>query len=132
MPVLLTSKKQNLIMLSSTGSETYAMTETAKRIIPIRRLLHELGLPDVPTPMYVDNQAAMAIANNHYKLAEMTRHMAVRHLYIRELVQKRIIRLVWVPSALNLADLGTKALDANRFSELGDEVLGWVYADDAN
>ena len=64
------------------------------------------------------------------KLTEMSRHMAVRHLYIRELVQRRVFHLQWVPSPLNLLDCGTKALDADKFIDATDGVQGWTSNED--
>ena len=67
------------------------------------------------TVLYVDNTAAKTIAEHQFKLTELVRHIALRHLYVQELVRKRIVTLVWVPSAENPADLGTKALDSIKF-----------------
>ena len=106
------------------------MSQAAKRTLPIRYFCEELGIKLPPTIMYVDNQAAKVIADNHYKLTEMSRHMAVRHLYIRELVQQRVIHLQWVPSPLNLSDCGTKALDADKFVDATDGVQGWTSNED--
>ena len=92
------------------------MSQAAKRVLPVRYFCGKICLELPPTIMYVNNQAARTIAKNHYKLTSMTRHMAIRHLYIRELVQLGVFVLVWVASALNISDCGTKALNADKFN----------------
>ena len=126
MPLFLAVNKQGTVTTASTGAETYSMSQAAKRVLPVRYFCSEIGLELPPTIMYVDNQAAKTIAENHYRLTAMTRHMAIRHLYIRELVQLGVFVLVWVASALNLSDCGTKALDADKFNDATDDIQGWT------
>ena len=102
------------------------MFQAAKRVLPVRYFCGEIGLALPPTIMYVDNQAAKTIEQNHYKLTSMTRHMAIRHLYIRELVQLGVFVHVWEAWALNYSDLGTKVLDADKFNDTTDDIQGWT------
>ena len=115
MPLALWSGKQKTVALSSTMAETIGMSEGAKKTVAVRRMAANMKIKLPPTPMFVDNQAAKAIAENTHKLAELARYIAVRHLYVQELVRRRVIALVWVPSNENLADIGTKALDGVKF-----------------
>ena len=66
--------------------------------------------PKAPATLHADNAAGIATAEQQIMLTEIARHIAVRYLYIRELVGHRIVTLVWVSSARNLADIFTKPL----------------------
>ena len=60
----------------------------------LRGLLQELQIegtiPNGPTPIYVDNQAAIGMAER-LKFSKKTKHITIRYHYIRELVDKNII-----------------------------------------
>ena len=123
MLLMLTSNKQKGVALSSTQAETIGMSEAAKKIVPARRLAKSVRLHLPPTVLHCDNSAAKAISECQIKLTSLMRHIAVRHLYVRELVYKGVVVLKWVPSAENIADLGTKALDEKTFDMLVRMIL---------
>ena len=74
--------------------------------------------PKAPAVLHADNAAAITVAEQQIMLTEVARHIAVRYLYIRELVGHRIITLVWVSSARNLADIFTKPLVRVSFAAI--------------
>ena len=51
-------------------------------------------------------------------LHSRTKHIDIRHHFIRDLVEKGLISLKFVPTKNQLADILTKALDYERFSFL--------------
>ena len=57
--------------------------------------------------MYVDNQGAIALANNpvHHK---RSKHIDVKYHYVRLEIQYAIIELTYVPTDKNVADVFTK------------------------
>ena len=118
MPLSLHANKHKGVQLSSTAAETVGMSEAGKRIVPARRLMTDLGIALPPTPLCIDNAGAKAIAENQNTLSGLARHIAVRHLFIKELVRKRIVTLIWVPSRENLSDIGTKSLDSVAYGSI--------------
>ncbi|CAI7873215.1 unnamed protein product [Closterium sp. NIES-53] len=73
-----------------------------------------------PPVMYVDNKAMIALCQEH-----ITKHIALRYFLARELQQRGQLRLAYVATRANTADIFTKALppgDHQRFST----VLGLV------
>ena len=70
----------------------------------------------------VDNQAARDLAYNpeHHK---RTKHIDRRHFYVRELVENHTIRVPFVRTADNLADLFTKALVPRTFLALRNIIM---------
>ncbi|CAI7811779.1 unnamed protein product [Closterium sp. NIES-54] len=88
-------------------------------------LLTDLGeSPRSPPVLYVDNKAMLALCQEH-KLEHRTKHIALRYFLARELQQRGQLRLAYVASQANTADVFTKALqpcDHQRFCT----VLGLV------
>ncbi|CAI7764706.1 unnamed protein product [Closterium sp. NIES-54] len=88
-------------------------------------LLTDLGeQPRSPPVLYVDNKAMIALCQEH-RLERRTKHIALRYFLARELQQRGQLRLVYVATRANTADIFTKALppsDHQRFST----VLGLV------
>ncbi|CAI7850763.1 unnamed protein product [Closterium sp. NIES-53] len=73
-------------------------------------LLTDLGeWPRSPPVMYVNNKAAIALCQEH-RLEHRTKHIALRYFLARELQQRGQLRLTYVASRANTADIFTKAL----------------------
>ncbi|CAI7805558.1 unnamed protein product [Closterium sp. NIES-54] len=94
-------------------------------------LLTDLGeQPRSPPVLYVDNKATIALCQEH-RLEHRTKHIALRYFLARELQQRGQLRLAYVATRANTADIFTKALppcDHQRFST----VLGLVEGSDAS
>jgi len=102
------------------------MCDAAKEIVYFRYLLKDLGFPqERPTILYVDNQAAIKIAENSTDHTR-SKHIDIKYHYIRELVEKDIIKLVYIRSDDNLADGFTKPLENMKFSQFKRSVLRGV------
>ncbi|CAI7869274.1 unnamed protein product [Closterium sp. NIES-54] len=89
-------------------------------------LLTDLGeQPRSPPVMYVDNKAMLALCREH-RLEHRTKHIALRYFLARELQQRGQLRLAYVASEANTADIFNKALapgDHQRFCTLLDCVV---------
>ncbi|CAI7793172.1 unnamed protein product [Closterium sp. NIES-53] len=80
--------------------------------------------PRSPLVLYVDNKAMLALCREH-RLEHRTKHIALRYFLARELQQRGQLRIAYVASQANTADVFTKALqpcDHQRFCT----VLGLV------
>ena len=108
---------QSCISLSTAEAEYIAASTAAKEVAWIIRLYAGFKAfdPKQPLAIFTDNQAAMAIAESQ-GLNRRTRHIEVRYHYIREHVQRKSIKLHYIPSAENTADIGTKTLEAGPFA----------------
>ncbi|CAI7822924.1 unnamed protein product [Closterium sp. NIES-54] len=74
-------------------------------------------LPSSPPVLYIDNKAMLALCREH-RLEHRTKHIALRYFLARELQQRGQLRLAYVASQANTADIFTKALqpcDHQRF-----------------
>jgi hypothetical protein len=108
------SKKQTSVALSSTEAEYIAAAHAMKEVVWLRRLLIELGLDlDSPTVLHVDNQSAIAIVHNP-EFHDRTKHIEVRHHFLRHKVEGEEIRLEYTPTDEQTADVLTKGLVCDK------------------
>ena len=104
------SKKQSTVALSTMEAEYVALAHATKEAIWFRSLLGELGLlPDGPTLLTTDNLAAISFAQDHQFHAR-SKHIDIRHYFVRERVLDSTIRITHCSSEDNCADILTKPL----------------------
>ncbi|CAI7776442.1 unnamed protein product [Closterium sp. NIES-53] len=119
------STRSSSVLSSSCEAEIYAGAMAAQELRWLTYLLTDLGeAPRSPPVLYVDNKAMLALCQEH-RLEHRTKHIALRYFLARELQQRGQLRLAYVASRANTADVFTKALqpcDHQRFCT----VLGLV------
>lgn len=118
-PVTWNSKKQPTVALSSTEAEYMAITEGTKEAVWLRRLFGELKVQNLkkPTTIHGDNQGSLNLAHNPVYHGR-TKHIEVKHHFIREKIISKEISLEYVPTTEQLADILTKALGKIAFERL--------------
>ncbi|CAI7782155.1 unnamed protein product, partial [Closterium sp. NIES-53] len=95
---------------SSCEAEIYATAMATQELRWLTYLLTDLGeRPRSPPMLYVDNKAAIALCQEH-RLEHITKHIALRYFLARELQQRGQLRLTYVATRANTADIFTKAL----------------------
>jgi hypothetical protein len=67
-------------------------------------------------PIYTDNNGALALAKNPV-FHERTKHIAVKYYYIRQLIEKGTIDLVYINTKDQRSDGLTKPLNKTKFKE---------------
>ena len=72
--------------------------------------------------VYGDNQSTIAVSTNGVK-SERTKHVDVKFHVVTQLVDEGRIRLQWVPSSEQRADILTKALAAPQFQLLRKQLM---------
>ena len=101
--------------LSSSEAEYISATSAACEIIWLRRILQDLRQDtEDPTTIYCDNMSAIAMTKNPV-FHSRTKHIEIRHHFIRELVEKQEIELQFCKTGEQLADIFTKALPIDKF-----------------
>jgi len=75
-----------------------------------------------PTIIYVDNQSAIRISENDSE-HDRTKHIDVRHYFIRDLINSGDIKLQWISTVDQLADIFTKPLSTSTFTSLRDRLM---------
>ncbi len=131
-PLTWKSKLQSLIAVSTMEAEYIALSHCMRELIPLRRLIKEIGevfgIPEgdlaIHSVMFEDNTGAISLA----KVPRMTprsKHIALRYHYFREEVQKGNIRIEYISTNLQKADILTKGLGDVKFKELRELLVGW-------
>lgn len=114
-PVSWSSKKQRVVALSTCEAELYAEAAAIQEVLWLRGLMEELGLhTQTGSTVYGDNQSAIAVSENGVK-GERTKHVDVKYHFVTETVEQGVIKLCWVPTTQQQADIFTKALAAPVF-----------------
>ena len=118
------SRKQKSIALSSCEAEIIALSEAAKDVVYLRRLVSGLGHAEPgPTQLSTDSQSARDISYNPEHHDRM-KHVERRHFFIRDMVEKFELEVPFVRTADNVADMFTKPMkDANAFHRLRKLVM---------
>ena len=112
------SKKQSVIALSSTEAEYIALCSAAQETVWLRNLLSDVRLKQTgPTTVFEDNQGAICLSKNP-KNHPRTKHIDVKYHYTRDLVERNIMEVIYIPTGEMLADALTKALPRPNFEKL--------------
>jgi len=110
------SRRQPTVALSTMEAEYMALTNATKELKWIKTLLAELSHSnsnDDPTDLFSDNQSAIALAKNPVSHAR-AKHINLRHHFIREAIQDKVIWVQYIPTAEMTADSLTKALGREK------------------
>jgi hypothetical protein len=120
------SKKDTTVSHSSTEAEIKAIDMLIRQIQITRQILEFIGCPqNEPTKIFVDNKSAISLAET-LKTTNATKHINLRIHYIREVLNDRLIELIFIPSHLNTADALTKPLAAPTFSRHANTLLNGI------
>lgn len=113
-PISWSSKKQKTIALSSAEAEYIAATDAACEAIWLRRVLENLQQePETSTKIFCDNMSAIAMTKNPVFHAR-SKHIELRHHFIRNLVNDGEIQLIFITTKEQLADPFTKAVTSEK------------------
>ncbi|GJT54052.1 hypothetical protein Tco_0989106 [Tanacetum coccineum] len=108
------SKKQTSTSISSTEAEYIAMSGCCAQILWMRSQLSDYGFAYNHIPLYCDNKSAIALCCNNVQHSR-SKHIDIRHHFIREQVEKGVVELYFMWTEYQLADIFTKALPRERF-----------------
>ncbi|GJT81573.1 hypothetical protein Tco_1055915 [Tanacetum coccineum] len=111
------SKKQKSTAISTTEAEYIAMSGCCAQILWMRSQLTDYGFAFNKIPLYCDNRSAIALCCNNVQHSR-SKHIDIRHHFIREQVEKGVVELYFVTTDYQLADIFTKALPRERFEFL--------------
>ncbi len=110
------SQCQGTVSLSSTEAEYKALSQCASGIVYLIQVLKDLGIEMKTTTIYEDNVGAIKLAEN-WSSTKRTKHIDVRHHYVRELMEKEIIEIKHVSSENQPADMLTKNVPKATFEK---------------
>ncbi|GJR46757.1 hypothetical protein Tco_1314860 [Tanacetum coccineum] len=106
------------------ASPTKKHLEALKRIVRIheeilwmRSQLTDYDFAFNKIPLYYDNRSVIALCCNNVQHSR-SKHIDIRHYFIREQVEKRVVELYFITTDYQLANIFTKALARERFEFL--------------
>ena len=93
-----------------------AMSDASKQLMWIRSLITELGYNLAPILVNGDNQGSIFMAQNPIT-EKRSKHIDIKYHVIREYIKEGHIKLYYIPSDENPADMFTKVLGRVKFEK---------------
>ncbi|CAO2163650.1 unnamed protein product [Urochloa humidicola] len=115
------SKKQNSVALSTAEAEYISAGSCCAQLLWMKQTLLDFGVALKEIPLLCDNESAVKIANNPVQHSR-TKHIDIRHHFLRDHVSKEDITIGSISTNEQLADIFTKPLDEQRFCYLRNEL----------
>ncbi|GJT00309.1 putative ribonuclease H-like domain-containing protein [Tanacetum coccineum] len=109
--------KQTIVATSTTKVEYVGAASCYRQVRWIQNQMLDYGYNFKNTKIFIDNESIICIVKNpvfHSK----TKHIEIRHRFIRDSNEKKLIQMIKIHTYLNVADLLTKAFDVGRFQYL--------------
>lgn len=123
-PVSWKSKKQASVALSTCEAEYMALSATCQEVTYLSRLTNEMILHEMDSAIIKnDNQGALSLVKNPVQHPK-SKHIDIRYHFIREHYRDGKIRLDYVPSADNIADIFTKPPKRQSLIKFGQFLFG--------
>ncbi|GKE02858.1 putative ribonuclease H-like domain-containing protein, partial [Tanacetum coccineum] len=105
-------KKQTIVANSTTEAEYVATANCCGQVLWIQNQMLDYGFNFMNTKIYIDNESTICIVKNpvfHSK----TKHIKIKHHFIRDSYEKKLIQVIKIHTDHNVADFLTKAFDVN-------------------
>lgn len=117
-PIVWLSRLQKSQALSSCEAEYIALCELMTECLWVIQFLYELRVKhNLPIPIHIDNQAAIALAHDpvHH---QRSKHIDLRYKFMKEYVSRGVFSIMYVPTKENISDLLTKSVSLAVFRHL--------------
>ncbi|GJT01831.1 putative ribonuclease H-like domain-containing protein [Tanacetum coccineum] len=105
-------KKHTIVANSTTEAEYIAAANCCGQVLWIQNQMLDYGFNFMNTKIYIDNESTIYIVKNpvfHSK----TKHIEIRHHFIIDSYEKKLIQVIKIHTDHNVADLLTKAFDVS-------------------
>ena len=122
-PFLVSSKKQkDCVALGSMEGEYVSLSAVAKKVMEYRYFLDSCNFPQPPTVVYEDNMSAINLSVAP-AVTKNSRHIHIRHHFIRECVKNGDIKVVHLSTDKMLADFFTKPFAPKKHRIFRDQIF---------
>ena len=124
-PVSWCSKAQHTVALSSTEAEYMALSAACQEALWLRALLGHFRFEQhSATLIHEDNQSCIALAKSLGGHHKRTKHIDIKHHFVKELVESDQIVLTYCATRRMIADCLTKGLTRELFEILVGRLMG--------
>ncbi|GJS03587.1 hypothetical protein Tco_0320095 [Tanacetum coccineum] len=110
------SKKQTALAISTTEAECVSSRKASQQALWMKQALVDYGVRLDDIPIMYDNKGAIDLSKN--PVQQRTKHIEIRHHFLRDNVQKGNISIEKVSSEDNIANILTKPLKREPFNYL--------------
>lgn len=110
------SKKQSTVALSTTEAELISLCEASVEACWLIKLLSDLNINVENVIIFEDNQSTMKTVKNPDQ--KRLKHLDVKYNFIKQKVEEGIIKVLYVSTQMQIADILTKPLPRERFCKL--------------
>ncbi|XP_065846872.1 uncharacterized protein [Euphorbia lathyris] len=118
------SRKQRTVSRSSTEAEYRALACLASEVLWLRKLMYDVGYCSSRSPvLWCDNLGATYLTANPI-FHERSKHLEIDYHFVRDRVAKKELRVLYIPTLDQTADVLTKPLSKTRFLTLRDKLKG--------
>jgi len=111
-----TSKMISCIVASAAEAELAAGFQQAQIAVRLRNTLTDLGYPQLPTLLLIDNTVAIGLANDTIN-KKRSKSMDMRFFWLRDRVAQQQFVVEHIPGQHNVADFFTKALPKSKYDQ---------------
>ncbi|GKB93556.1 ribonuclease H-like domain-containing protein [Tanacetum coccineum] len=119
-------KKQTIVATSTTEAEYVAAANCCGQVLWVQNQLLDYGFNFMNTKIHIDNESTICIVKNPVYHSK-TKHIEIRHHFIRDCYEKKLISVEKIHTDLNVADLLTKPFDGPRFNYLVVSIgIAWM------
>ena len=116
------SGKQGIITKSSFEAELVALSDMSSMVLWINLFMRDLGFQANIPIIYQDNQSTMRVAEKGLSNNPSTKHIDIRYLWIKEVLQQRKLLLKYMRTDKMIADGMTKPLVGESFYKFVDSL----------
>ncbi|GJS23245.1 putative ribonuclease H-like domain-containing protein [Tanacetum coccineum] len=102
----------NLDRKSTIGAEYVAAASCCGQVLWIQNQMLDYGFNFMNTKIYIDNESTICIVKKPVYHSK-TKHISIRHHFIRDAYEKKLIQVLKIHTDDNVADLLTKAFDVS-------------------
>ncbi|GJS49137.1 hypothetical protein Tco_0599258 [Tanacetum coccineum] len=105
-------KKQTIFANSTTEAEYVAVENCCGQVLWIQNQMLEYGFNFMNTQIFIDNESTICIVKNPV-FRSKAKHIEIRHHFIKDCYEKKLIQVIKIHTNHNVAYLLTKAFDVS-------------------
>ena len=118
------SKKQNSVSLFTAEAEYIVVGSYCSQLLWMKKVLTDYGISQDAMVVYCDNSSVIDISKNPVQHSK-TKHIEIMYHFIRDLIERKIVCLEYIPTECQNVDIFTKLFYRSKFETLR-QVIGVI------